>query len=301
MLFRSSLRSPIGKVSAVILLTVELVLVIFIGGFGSTPSATGQPVTVAPRIGFSLARDRTLRPLFGLPANLVLGGAIWRGATQAAFSSTAGLVRLRDSVLLQAVDAATLGTFALDEPAPVLGVGPASANTQAAQAGHAAIWLPSGNALAMWTGEGFTVTDVDPLPGVVVSLLPTGTQSADLMVQVPGGGVHLVAVSLSNGQLVSDIQIDAQATSAHVQNGFTLLATAAGLAVVAQNGVRHTLAGIPAAVRFAPVSDAWVQVESVSGARAWLVRLDRNAPAARTLDASEIPEPRIQRPHRVAI
>jgi hypothetical protein len=120
------------------------------------------------------------------------------------------------------------------------------------------------------------------------------------MVQVAGGGVHRVAVSVPSGQIINDVQIDAEATSGHAQNGWTLLATAHGLIVTGANGVSQTLAGIPAAVNFAPVSTEWVQIQSQSSTAAWLLHLDAKALADPKLSASEIPMPR-RRPRRVPV
>lgn len=276
-------------------------------GSGSLQSAASPPVPVVPRIGFGLSHDQALRPLYGLPANLIFGKAISPGATEAAFSDTAGLVRIGSQVFLQSIDPGSeatltvLGTLTLDESAPVLGISPSTDNTGAGLSGHAAVWLPSQNAVAMWTGQQFTVTLVDPLPGRVVSLLPTGTVSAALMVQAAAGGVQNVVVNLATGQVLSNTLVDAHATSAYSQNGLTLLATSEGLILVSANGLRHTIAGIPATVTFAPVSNQWVQIQSLGRPQAWAVYLDSNALAAHTLVASEIPLPRMQRLRRVPI
>ncbi len=309
MLFRSSFRSPLGKTSAAVLITAEAVFGLVVWGFGPAERATGQPAPGAPQIGFCLSRDQTLRPIAGLPANLIVGDAVWHGATQAAFSNTAGLIQVGSNIFLMAVDSGAggspatmtnLGSFAFNEPAPVLGLGPTIGNSKTTLAGYAVVWLANQGALAIWTGDYFSIIPTDPLPGPVVSLLPLGSQSVALMVQ-SGGGIERIVISLTNGQVISNTQVDAQATSAHEQNGMTLIATASGLTVVDANGNRYTPPGIPAAVTFMPVSDEWIQVESQTGSRGWLVHLDRNALTSGTLVVSEIPIPHAIKPRRVAI
>lgn len=264
-------------------------------GWGLAQNGLGQTVPSGPRIGFFLSRNQELHSLYGLSANLVLGGVIYQSAGAAAFSNSAGLVRVGDVVFLHTVGSESrlnyLATLPLNgEPAPVVGISAGAGNAKTALAGHAAIWLPTQNALALWNGEEFAVTPTDPLPGQVVSLVP-GAQSVALMVQVAGSGIHRVEVGVANGQIISNTQVNGQATSGYEQNGWILLATKQGLVVNGANGVSRTLANISDAVSFAPLSDEWVQVQSQRGI-AWLLHLDQNALAANTLAAAEIPVPR---------
>lgn len=264
----------------------------------ATRNGWSQPTPDAPRIGFFLTHDQTLRPLYGLPANVMVGAALDRGDGSVAFSSSAGLVHVGANVLLQSVgsdfELSTIGALPLNsEVAPVLGMSASTGNDGSALSGHAAIWLPSTSVLEVWTGEDFAPTHVDPLPGLVVSLLPE-KDSVSLMVQVPGNGIHHVVVSLANGQIISNTQVDAGASSAHEQNGWTLLSKVEGLLITGPNGASQTLAGIPTAVSFAPVSDEWVHIQSRVSTAAWLVHLDRLALANHSLAASEIPLTRLK-------
>lgn len=295
---------PISRLS---FLRLALGLVVA-AGWAAAQKAVPQMVPGAPRIGFCLSRDQTVRPLFGLAANLVLGHAVSHGAAQSAFSNMGGLVHVNGQVLLQSIDSGagsatvtTLGALAVTDTAPVLGVSPSAANNAGGFAGHAAVWLPSMNSVAMWTGAGFATTPVDPLPGPVVSLFPTNAESVALFVQMAGGGVQRVDVNPANGQVLSNTQLDAQATSAFEQGAWTLLGTPAGLTINGANGVSQTLAGIRGPVRFVSVSDDWVEVLSQKDSRVWLLHLDQSAFLGRSLTASELPTPRIVKPRRVAI
>jgi hypothetical protein len=94
---------------------------------GASQNVWGQPAASGPRIGFVLSHDQELRPLYGLPSNVMLGGPRYEGAGEAAFSDSAGLVRVGSRVLLQAVGSnfslTTIGTLALEnESELVLGM-----------------------------------------------------------------------------------------------------------------------------------------------------------------------------------
>jgi hypothetical protein len=182
----------------------------FAVGFSLTQNAWGQPGTSGTRIGFFLSHTQELRPLYGLPSNVMLGAPRLEGAGEAAFSDSAGLVRVGGSVYLQTVASdsslTTIGVLAFqNEVDVVLGISAGRSATKDALAGHAAIWLPVKSALAWWDGDEFKVVPTDPLPGPVVSVSPD-TNSVTLMVQVVGSGVHLVVVGVANGQIISNVQ-----------------------------------------------------------------------------------------------
>jgi hypothetical protein len=75
-------------------------VVLFAAFLGTARNSWGQPAPSEPRIGFFISHDQALRPLYGLPANVMVSGALSRTAGRAAFSNAAGLVQVSNSVLL---------------------------------------------------------------------------------------------------------------------------------------------------------------------------------------------------------
>ena len=243
-----------------------------------------------PQVGVVHVPDGSLRAVYGIPANFLYGATLGRGVNAAAFSSTSGLVWRVGQIDYLAVDGTALGSYATNEPSPLLADGSGSQ----AGPGAALAWLPSSKQLLSWSGGTLTQVQIESLPGAVISLSPAAARGfADLLVAAADGGVDRLTVALATGQVTEMITVSGAKGAAYEQNGFLLLPGADGLQVRFPDGRQQVFGIKTVAVRFEAVSDEWVHLSATEpGATAashWLLHLDGAAQGEAPLQLSGLP------------
>jgi hypothetical protein len=250
------------------------------------------PPLASPQVGVVHCPDGSLRTLYGLPANFLYGSLLGRGINAAAFSNTAGLVFRSGRIEYLATDGTTLDAYLTDEPNPLLAVGPVNAGGLSSPT-IALAWLPSTQVLLSWVGGTASPVQVWPSPGNVISLSPTATGFANLMVATADGGVERLTVSLATGQVVESSTVMGATSVAYQQNGFVLLPVTDGLQVRFPDGHQQLLAIRTGVLRFEAVSNEWVHLSiprtSSSAESDWLLHLDVAVQAESSLQLSELP------------
>jgi hypothetical protein len=234
----------------------------------------------APRIGMVRQLDGKIRPVFGVPANLICGNA-WdiQSVAAAAFSDQAGLVLAGNRLFLQTLDGAILGAVEVSEPNPLLGI-ESSPETAAA-------WLPSSGKLLTWDGRSFVEARLDlaSLPGKPAAIRRAGINSVEFLLDVGDGSVARAVVSTSTGAVLQLTTLPGLSEPAFATSSSVVGQDHHQLVVQFNDGSRQTLPISGADLAFQKPSSNWLVVSSKAAGRQWLVHIDKAG-----VSVSELPQ-----------
>lgn len=232
-----------------------------------------------PRAATIREPDGTLRPVWGLPANLVTGDALPVGRVQAAaFSGSAGIVLSHGAVRVLTLDGVELGAYITAEVKPVLSI-LGDPNTAVA-------WLPSEGKLIRWNGSGFVATAIEPaaLPGPVIDVYLKSGKQIQFLLGSTSNSLTRAAGGLKEGPVVNESSIPNAGSNA-IQMGLSLLfQDARGLEIESPNGAMKTLPMRESDLVYERAGMNCIHVMSMHG-RQWLLHIDSAEPAL-----SEIPQ-----------
>lgn len=238
----------------------------FLPGIFAVASITMWAAARTPRMATIREQDGTLRPVWGIAANLITGDSLPVGIVQtAAFSDSAGIVLSGGAVRLLTLDGAELGTYPTSEANPVLGIsGPA--NTAVA-------WLPADSKLVRWDGSRFLAIKLDAaaIGGAVADIYLRDDTHAELLVRTAGMSMTRAHVLLGQGRVLDG-------APAPVINGNTiqlgsalLFKDASGLEIESPNGSMKTLPMREADLTYERAGANCVHLLSASDGRQWLL------------------------------
>lgn len=233
----------------------------------------------APRIGVARYANRTVRIVYGVPANFIVADQMFDSADAISFSDSGGLVAKDGKIQLFARDQRSpLGEYASGTDVPVLNID-GSLSTAVA-------WLPASGVLLHWTGQSFTPTQIAPgvISGAVSSLRLTGPDTVELLATQGSGEVLKIKVSLQSGNLVSSDPVPGVQGPAFQQANFVVFHDEQGLEIESAGGVRHTLALAAADLTIERMSNDWLHLSSSSMKQDWALHLSNAA-----LDLSALP------------
>lgn len=149
---------------------------------------------VPPHVGFLHTDDGQVRPVTGLPASFVLGGALHEAAVSVSFSDRAGVVLQADRICILDSQGAIIATDGVGDAGGIAAI--------SGGADTAIAWLPAIRTLLWFDGSSFEQRELTgDLPGSVISLRRDGSDA--LLLLDEGKTVSEARVSLSSGNLVS--------------------------------------------------------------------------------------------------
>ena len=233
----------------------------------------------APRIGLVRQSDGTVRPLFGMTANVLYGDPVpLSGATAASFSGQAGLIATAGHIFLTDADGMTLDSFETPEEKPFLSItdGPTTAF----------VWLPSANVLLQWNGRGFTSLSIDGsrLTGSLVDIRNGPHGSVAFLVNAPDGSVQRNLFSRRDGEYIASEIINGVIGPAFPADSLYLHPDPQGLQVESEEGVISVLTIRAADLTFEHAGKQWIHATSAENGQQWLLHI-----TDRTVEVTELP------------
>ena len=241
-------------------------------------SAALQAGIDAPQVGFTRHTDGTVHSLYGMHANFIYGRQTFSLAQAASFSDQAGLLSVRGQLELLSSSGEVTATIKVNEAKPVLNVD--------GDATTAIAWLPTQQALALMSGDSFTLLPVGgAFSGNVTSLLRQGS-AAQLFVTAPDASVSRIDIDLGSGAVTAVQPMPAATGSVFKQQSFLLFHDDAGLEVLAPDSSMRTLPLAASDLTFERLSSAWVHLHSAALNQDWALHLDSSS-----LELSELPAP----------
>jgi hypothetical protein len=232
----------------------------------------------APNVGVVRYADGTVRPVYGLEANLIAGGQMLPIADAVSFSDYGGLVALNGRIQLVGPRGALVAEYNSHERKPVLNIDRGLRSAIA--------YLPSREALLRWNGKSFVLRKLNrgTVSGTVTSVQFLGAQMARLLTTTKNDNVSEVMISLETGELVSERFLPGVKGPAFLYQAFVLFRGKQGLEVEAPGGSRRTVPLPANDFQIQRMSSDWLHLSSPSIARDWVLHLNRTA-----LDISELP------------
>jgi hypothetical protein len=219
-----------------------------------------------PQVGFASGAGGSLRRLYGVAGNFILGSALRENVLSQAFSGSLGL--LKTATALQAFDAQGRILATLDAaPGPAL-----IAFTPGGLS--ALVYLPGSDALIQWQDNRFETLPVRPAPDNVVALAFPDVFEASLFVQ-RGDTIWELRLSLRRpGPLSQRALPGVTAPLLALANGSLLFSDPNGLVLRRpDNSELHLATSLPAGFSLQQMSGDWIQLSDRNSARRWAVRI----------------------------
>ncbi len=255
-----------------------------------------------PSIGILRSAGGTVRPVYGVQANLVLGKPMPFRADAATFSDAGGLIAFNGRIQLVSRNGSVMATHESHERAPLLNID--------GDLTTAVAYLPLQAALLHWEPRSRAVMEdsvrsgwrrpamSDPVmgafalvhleegsfPGTVTSIQAQGAHAARLLSVTKQGDVHQVTVSLDTGQTISANWLPGIHGPAFLYQQFVLFHGNQELEVEARDGRRRTVPISASDLRIERMSQDWVHLSSRSAKQEWALHVNGTE-----LELSELP------------
>ena len=232
-----------------------------------------------PTAGFARYADGSVRALFGLEANLVLGPA-WSVHTDAAsFSASGSLIAAAGKIQLLAPDQSLIAEYDSADRAPLLNLEQGLASAIA--------WLPSEATLIYWSGAAFAASPIaGSIPGAVSSIRLSAPGQATLLSSDARGQVFETTIAIATGNITSTTTVPG-ATGPAIQQGAVLVFhDANGIQIESPNGARRTLPLPAPSITFERMSADWIHIASHSTNEDWALHV-----TAASAHLSRLPAP----------
>jgi hypothetical protein len=227
-----------------------------------------------PRMATIREQDGTLRPVWGIAANLITGDPLPIGIVQAAaFSNSAGIVLSEGAVRLLTPDGAEIGAYPTSETKPVLAI--------SGLATTAIAWLPADGKLVRWDGSRFVAIrpDVAAIGGTVTDIYLRNDTHAELLVRTDDNSVTRATISLSERRVVHvEGGIPALKGNAIQLDSSLLFEDASGLEIESPSGSMKTLPMHEADLTYERAGASCIHL-SASDGRQWLLYMNGSEPA----------------------
>jgi hypothetical protein len=237
-----------------------------------TVAAWGQTALTAPQAGLIRDTAHSLRPVYGIAGNFLLGDPVATGVVSATYSGLYGLIKTDSTVAV--IDRA--GSIAASIAAPE-----GTALFAFARIGDSALaYLSASDKLLVWDGRAFETVPFSPtmLAGsAVVAIAAPDSEHAALIVQ-RDDGLWDVRMQLATGE------VDAQTAIENVAAPVLMLATGEliysdgnGLVIRRPDGSeRHVDAQLPTSFEFQQMGQDWIQLRDLAGGRHFAIRITPN-------------------------
>jgi len=229
-----------------------------------------------PQLGFAGNADGTLRPVYGVAGNFILGPAVAGRVISQAFSGSMGLLKTDSTLAAFDGQGRVLATLDAAAGPALFAFSPDGATALA--------YVQSSNTLVEWRAGGFSTEPFRSQPDVVLAVALSNTLEASLIVQREDGiwetgpasqralvGVTAPVLALASGELVfSDV------------TGFVLRNP---------NGAEiHVAAQLPAKFSLQQMAGNWLQVSDLGTGRRFAIRVASGREGFYRLPPAEAPK-----------
>jgi hypothetical protein len=223
----------------------------------------------APQAGIVREADGSLRPLFGLPGNLIRGGPLpAEGVIAASFSNEAGLVLIPGALKLLGVDGTEEGLYKTGEGEAILSV--------SGQADTAIAWMPSDRMLIRWETGRFKTTSLEsfPLPGPVIDVQVQSSDAIDLLVRAEPAAFERLQLSMPDRRITATRTYTGITGSALMQGSSLVYQNASMINTESDSGSVNMVPAPEPDLTFARAASGWVHAKSESTHREWMLHLE---------------------------
>ncbi len=237
-----------------------------------------QAQVSAPKLGVVRYADGTVRPIYGIEANFIVGKQMLPIADAVSFSDFGGLVAANGRIQLVGVRGALVAEYNAHERKPLLNIDQDLTT--------AIVYLPSREALLRWNGKSFVLIQLTrgSFPGTVTSVQAMGAHAAKLLMTTRDGNVSELTMSLDTGQLTSVKFLPGIEGPAFLHHAFVLFRGKHGFEVEAPDGSRRTISVAPKDLTIDQMSSDWLHLTSSTTKQDWALQLNGS-----TLQLSELP------------
>lgn len=231
-------------------------------------SGWAQTALTPPQAGFMLDGGNSLRPVYGIAGNFLLGDPAATGVVSAAFSGCLGLLKT-DSALI-AIDRQGRQVASTDAP-------DGSALFAFSRDGTMAVaFLTGTQALVTWDGSVFQPLPLDLASAVLAVAMPDAGHAA--LIAKRDDGLWDVRISLATGAVVSQTAlVGVTAPVMMLAGGELVYGDANGIVVRRSDGSeKHIDAQLPQSFSLQQMGEGWVQLRDLDTGRGFAIRITEN-------------------------
>ena len=234
--------------------------------------AWAQTSLAPPQAGFMRDAVDSLRPVYGIAGNFLLGSQVTGAVQSAAYSGSFGLVKSSSAV--SAIDGT--GSIAATSATPD---GPALFAFRR-NGEPALVYLLSANTLLVWNAGAFEPVPFDPatLGATAVLSVAAPLDGHAAMIVQRDDGLWDVRIELATGAVDSQTAIPGiSAPVLMLANGQLVYGDQNGIVLRASNASeRHIGAELPASFEFEQMDRDWIQLRDLGGGRQFAIRITEN-------------------------
>ena len=235
--------------------------------------AWAQTTLTPPQAGFIQDSADSLRPVYGIAGNFLLGDAMVAGVVSAAYSGWYGLIKTGSALVV--IDGTGSITATHDAPE-----GPALF-AFARNGEPALVYLPSANALLVWNAGSFEVAPLDPATlgaGVVLSIASPDPRHAAMIVQRDDDGLWDVRIQLAAGAVDAQTALPGAAPPVLMLATGDLLYTDANGVVIRKPDGSERFVAVPLRDTFTlhQMGDGWIQLRDSAAGQQFTIRITEN-------------------------
>jgi hypothetical protein len=234
--------------------------------------AWAQTSLTPPQVGFMRDAADSLRPVYGIAGNFLVGDPVAIGVISAAHSGSYGWVKTSSTVAVIDKAGAIVATSTVAD-------GPALfAFTRTGE--PALAYLPASNQLRTWKAGAFTAVSFDAAILAANSVLAVAAPDSGhaAMIVQRDDGLWDVRVQLATSEI--DAQTALLGVAAPVlmfASGDLVYSDADGIVLRKPDGSeRHIIARLPSSFAFQQMGIGWVQLQDLAGGQQFAFRIAQN-------------------------
>ncbi len=229
-------------------------------------SAAAQTSIHPPQLGFVAISGGSLRPVYGIAGNFILGPSVAGSVLSQSFSGSLGL--LKTASTLAAFDAQghmLASTNAASGPA-LFAFSPDGVT--------ALVYLPDGNTLIEWAGGKFETLPFRSEPDIVLAIALPNAFEASLIVE-RSDGIWQVELPFTRSRVNSQKALPGvTAPVLALASGDLIYADAAGIVLrKPDNSELHIAGQLPKEFSLTQMDRDWVQLSDLASLRRYAIRL----------------------------
>jgi len=229
-------------------------------------TAAAQTSIAPPQLGFAAISGGSLRPVYGLAGNFILGPSIAGDVLSQAFSGSLGLLKTTSTLAAFDAQGHTLASIAAPPGPALFAFSPDGVIALA--------YLPSSNTFIEWTGGQFTTLPFRPEQDLVLAIALPNAFEASLFVQ-RSDGIWQIQFPFTRSRVNSQKALPGvTAPISALPTGDLVYAGANGIVLRHPDGSELRItAQLPAAFSFSQMDSDWVQLTDLASPRRYAIRL----------------------------
>ena len=222
----------------------------------------GQTAMVPPQLGFVQDSERSLRPVYGVAGNFVLGPCVAGNVISEAFSGSVGLLKTESSLYAFDSEGRLLASLDVASGPALFAFSPG--------AGTALAYIASNNSLLEWRGDGFASISLD------------GDIATDTVLAIASPNASQVSLLLQRNDTVWQLNLGSVSEAAlpgvHapllvLPSGDLLYRDTGGIVVRKPDGSELQIpATLPANLSLQQMSGEWVQLTDLDSNARFAIR-----------------------------